>query len=140
MAKAKLKTTENERSVEEYLNGIADENAKEDCREIAAMMERATGAKAKMWGGAIVGFGKTNLKYETGREVEVPEIAFAARKQNLTLYLDSSEGGEYEDLTAKLGKHKTSKACLYFKKLGDVDEKILEKLIEKSVEITRRGR
>ena len=90
-----------------------------------------------MWRAAIVGFGYRHIKSESGREVDWLEIGFAPRKANLSLYLNVG-GGWNEDLLSKLGKHKLGKGCLYFKKLSDVDESVLEKLIEKSVENIRR--
>ena len=39
----------------------------------------------------------------------------------------------YETLMNKLGKYKTGKSCLYIKTLADVDEKVLQQLIRKSV-------
>jgi len=134
---AEIKTKENEGSVEGFLNGTADEKIREDCKKIAAMMEKATGAKPKMWGDSIVGFGRQALKYSTGREVDWLEIGFSPRKQNLTLYLNIGEGWD-EDLLSKLGKHKVGMGCLYFKRLSDVDEKVLEKLIKDSVKSIRR--
>lgn len=136
MAKIELKTKQTESSVEDFLNSIEDEKVLADCRKISAMMEKATGAKPKMWGTNIVGFGQRLLKYESGRELDWMEIAFSPRKANLTLYVvDGSEA--QNELLEKLGKHKTGKGCLYFKRLSDVDEKVLEKLIEKSVEKMR---
>lgn len=134
---AELKTKETEASVEDFWDGVADETARDDSRKIAEMMAKATGAKAKMWGASIVGFGNRHLKSESGREVDWMEIGFAPRKQNLTLYLNVGEGWD-ERLLSKLGKHKLGKGCLYFKRLSDVDETVLEKLIEKSVENIRR--
>ena len=136
MAKAEIKTKETLASVEDFLNEIADENVREDCRKIAALMEKATGAPAKMWGAAIVGFGSRHLKYASGRELDWMEIGFAPRKANFTLYLNVGEGWD-EDLLSKIGKHKLGMGCLYFKRLSDIDESILEKLIEKSVENIR---
>ena len=137
MAKAELKTKPNDLSVEDFLDEISDEQKREDSKEIAALMEKATGAKPKMWGDSIVGFGSQTLKYSTGRELDWLEIGFSPRKQNLTLYLTVS-GDFEEDLLAELGKHKTGKGCLYFKRLSDVNEEVLEKLIEKSVENIRK--
>lgn len=37
-----------------------------------------------------------------------------------------------EALLSKLGKHKTGKGCVYIKGLADVDQKVLEKMIQKS--------
>lgn len=132
MAKAEIKTKENEASVEDFFNTVADENVRADCRKISAMMEKATGAKPKMWGAAIIGFGNRHIKSASGREVDWLEVGFSPRKANLSLYLNT-DGGWDENLLSKLGKHKVGMGCLYVKRLSDVDEKVLNKLIEKSV-------
>jgi len=129
---AELKTKENDASVEDFLNSVANENVRADCLKIVDLMSKATKSKPKMWGDSIVGFGKQTVRYSTGRELEWLKIGFSPRKQNLTLYL-STGGGWNEDLLSKLGKHKTGMGCLYFKRLSDVDEKVLETLIENSV-------
>lgn len=134
---AELKTKETTASVEEFLEKIADEQARRDSEKIAALMEKTTGAKPKMWGTSIIGFGKRNLKYESGRELDWMEIGFSPRKHNLTLYLNVGEDLD-DALLSKLGKHKLGKGCLYFKRLSDVDEMVLEKLIEKSVKNIRK--
>jgi hypothetical protein len=136
MGKSELKTKETKESVEDFLNSIKDETVSADCQKIAAMMEKATGAKPKMWGANIVGFGERVLKYESGRELDWLEIAFSPRKQNLTLYVVDGSA-EQSALLGKLGKHKTGKSCLYIKRLSDVDEEVLEEIIEKSVEKIR---
>ena len=129
---AELKTKQTEASVEDFLNGITDENVRRDSRKISELMREATGAEPKMWGESIVGFGSRRLKYSTGRELDWLIIGFSPRKQNLTLYLSIGEGWN-EDLLSKLGKHKTGMGCLYFKRLSDVDENVLTELIEQSV-------
>ncbi len=132
MAKAELKTKVNEASVEEFFNQVNDETKRDDCRKIAAMMEKASGKPAKMWGPSIVGFDQYHYKYESGREGDMCRIGFSPRKQNMTVYIvDGFE--KYDDLMAKLGKHSTGKSCLYFKKLSDIDENVLKELIELSV-------
>ena len=131
-----MKTKETDAKVEEFLNSIADETQREDSKKVSAMMEKATDAEPKMYGANIVGFGKQTLKYASGREQEWMQIGFSPRKANLTLYLTYDENWD-EDLLSKLGKHKLGKGCLYFKKLSDVDEKVLEQIIEKSVENIR---
>ncbi len=134
---AELKTKETAASVKDFFSEIADEKVRQDCEKISALMEKATGAKPKMWGASIVGFGNRHLKSAAGREVDWMEIGFSPRKANLTLYLNIGEGWD-EDLLSELGKHKLGKGCLYFKRLSDVKETILEKLIENSVENMRR--
>ncbi len=137
MAKAELKTKETKANVEDFINKIEDEQKREDSRIIAALMEKATGEKPKMWGDAIIGFGNRYLKYESGRELDWMEIGFSPRKANLSLYLTNGELMN-ADLLGKLGKHKLGKGCLYFKRLSDVDKTVLEKLIKESVENIRR--
>jgi hypothetical protein len=129
MAKAEIKTKETDASVDEFLNGVADEQQREDSYKVLEMMRRATGDEPKMWGAAIIGFGnRVYTSPATGREVDWMKIGFSPRKGNLTLYvLNNSE--KQEPLLEKLGKHKRGKGCLYVKRLSDVDEKVLEKLI-----------
>ncbi len=137
MAKAELKTKETISNVEDFINKIEDEQKREDSREIAALMEKATGEKPKMWGDAIIGFGNRQLKYESGRELDWMKIGFSPRKANLTLYLTNGDLMN-AGLLAKLGKHKLGKGCLYFKRLSDIDKTVLENLIKDSVENIRR--
>jgi hypothetical protein len=132
MAKTELKTRETEASVEDFLNSVADENIRADCRKIAALMSEATGAAPKMWGANIIGFGTRTLKYASGRELDWMITGFSPRKANITLYLSTGEAWNTE-LLSKLGKHKTGMGCLYFKRLRDVDETVLKKLIDESV-------
>jgi hypothetical protein len=128
--KVELKTKKNEASVEDFLNFIVDEQKRKDCFEIAKMMEKATKQKPKMWGPSIVGFGEYHYKYASGHEGDMPIIGFSPRVQNITLYLMQYVGNH--SLTQKLGKVKTSKACLYIKKLADVDKNILQELINEA--------
>ena len=129
MAEAKTKATTV--TLDEFLTTEVDASRHEDCRAIAAMMERATGERAVMWG-AIVGFGQYNMKYSDGREAPWPVVAFSPRKNDLTIYL--MPGTEhFSKQLAKLGKHKTAKVCLYIKRLADVDMKVLEAIIKASV-------
>ncbi|MBL8091553.1 MAG: DUF1801 domain-containing protein [Anaerolineales bacterium] len=128
--KVELKTKKNEASVEDFLNFIVDEQKRKDCFEIAKMMEKAIKQKPKMWGPSIVGFGEYHYKYASGHEGDMPIIAFSPRKQNITLYIMESVADN--PLIQKLGKYKTSKACLYIKKLADVDKNILQELINES--------
>jgi hypothetical protein len=133
MAKSyELKTKKNEASVEDFLNFIEDEQKRKDAFEIAKMMEKATKQKPKMWGGSIVGFGEYHYKYASGHEGDMCKIGFSPRAQNLTLYLTEYIGEN--PLIQKLGKCKTSKACLYIKKLADVDKSVLQELINEAAQ------
>jgi hypothetical protein len=89
-----------------------------------------------MWGPSIIGFGSYHYKYDTGREGDMPVVGFSPRKPATVLY-GMRGSSESEALIAKLGKHTTGKGCLYIKKLADVDQKVLEALVVKSVAAMR---
>jgi hypothetical protein len=85
-----------------------------------------------MWGPSIVGFGDYRYKYPNGRENDWFLVGFSPRKQDLTLYIMA--GFDHHDaLLAKLGKYKTSKSCLYIKRLSDIDQTVLQELISASI-------
>jgi len=138
MAEAKTKPTKT--SVEKFLNSIADEGRREDCRAILSLMKQVTKCEPEMWGSSIVGFGRYHYKYESGHEGDCPITGFSPRKQNLTLYVGDCASGfdNYTDLLQKLGKHTTGKTCLYIKRLADIDLPTLKKMIQRSVQETRR--
>ena len=129
---AELKTKPTERSVEEFLNSLPEENRRKECLAILKLMKDVTKKKPKMWGPSIVGFGEYHYHYESGREGDWFLTGFSPRKQNLTLYIMAGFA-EYADLMKKLGKHKTGKSCLYINKLGDIDLPVLKELIALSV-------
>ena len=132
MAKAQNKTTETNDSVAQYLNAITDSERRKDCFTIAEIMKKQSGFEPKMWGPSIVGFGSYHYIYESGREGDAPLVAFSPRKAEISLYLSS--GFEHrEELLNKFGKHKSAKACIYIKKLSDVDEEVLNKMVKNSI-------
>ena len=134
---AENKTQPTGASVTAFLNAIDDPRKKKDARKVASMMRRATGHRAKMWGPSIVGYGKYHYKYDSGREGDFMLTGFSPRKQALTVYIMPGFD-EFPALMKKLGKYTTGKSCLYIKKLEDVDEKVLEQLIERSVKVMRK--
>ncbi|HZZ80885.1 MAG TPA: DUF1801 domain-containing protein [Gemmataceae bacterium] len=125
---AELKTKKTTASVKEFLDGIADEQQRADAKVVAKMMREIVGAKPRMWGTSIVGFGDYHYKYASGREGDWFLAGFSPRKNALTLYLMGGllRGG---DTLKKLGKCKTSMGCIYVKKLADIDLDVLRELI-----------
>ena len=134
---AQRKTQKTTLSVTDFLNGIADKRKRADCKAISRMMRAATGNRATMWGSSIVGYGSYHYKYASGREGDFFECGFSPRAQNISIYIMPGFKG-FGPLMKKLGKHKTGKSCLYIKRLEDVDEAVLAKLIEESVKAMRR--
>ena len=135
---AEMKTKVNEASVEGFLSKVEDEQKRKDCLEIIKIMKQVTKKEPKMWGPAIIGFGSYHYKYESGREGDMPQIAFSPRKQNLTLYIGIGDNAE-NPLLKKLGKYTTGKGCLYIKKLTDVDRSVLQELINESFKKSHRS-
>jgi len=132
---AENKTKETKQSVPAFIAALADETRQADAKALIKLMENATGEKPKMWGPSIIGFGSYHYKYDTGREGDMPLACFSPRKAATVVYgMGSSDS---EALRAKLGKHTLSGGCLHIKKLADVDQKVLEKLVVKSVAAKR---
>ena len=126
MAENKTKVTDS--SVDSYIEAIDDHIRRRDCQKLARLMAKVTKEKPRMWGPSIVGFGSYHYKYDSGREGDSCLVGFSSRKGDISVYLTADFLG-HDELLSKLGKHKTGKACLYIRKLDDVDLKVLEKLV-----------
>lgn len=128
-AMAETKTGRTGASVTDFLAAVADPNRQADAEALCTLMTDVTGEQPEMWGASIIGFGCYHYRYATGREGDWPAVGFAPRKQALTIYL--SEGFDaYRDLLARLGPHTTGKSCLHIKRLSDVDEDVLRRLVD----------
>lgn len=133
---AEQKTTETDADVGAFIDGIEDEGKRQDARRVCEMMAEITGEPPRLWGAAIVGFGRVHYRYESGREGDWFVVGFSPRKRNLTLYI--MPGFEaYAGLMTRLGKHKTGKSCLYVNRLADVDESALRALVAASAQWMR---
>ena len=135
---AENKTKQTNLSVAAFIDAITDETKRADAKALIKLMQSATGEKPKMWGPSIIGFGSYHYVYESGREGDMPLTGFSPRKAATVLY-GLSAASDSASLLAKLGKHTTGKGCVYIKKLADVDGKVLETLVSKSVKARRRG-
>lgn len=134
MAENKTKATD--ASIETYIASRANAQQAADCQVLMALMEKLTQQPPKMWGPSIVGFDSYRYTYDSGRSGEAPLAGFAIRGRELVVYL-SCENDD-EPLFTKLGKHKMSKSCLYFKQLADLDMAVLEQLIVNSMQNVKR--
>lgn len=135
MSEAKTRPTDT--PLQSYLDGIADPQRRSDCAQLATVMQRLSGCPPVLWGGSIVGFGSYRYRYDSGREGEFCVVGFSSRKDSISLYLLAGFDGAAA-LLQQLGKHKTGKACLYIKRLADVQPAVLEQLIQSSIDETRR--
>jgi len=132
---AKIKTTQNDSSVERFLKTIPQQETRQDCTELIGMMGAATGCEPKMWGSSIVGFDTFRYQYSDGKPGEICLIGFSPRKQSLVLYIG---GNSEHDLLEKLGKFKTGNSCMYLNRLSDVHLPVLKQLIKRSVKLRRQ--
>lgn len=133
---AENKTKPTKVSVAAFIATIADETQRADAKALVTLMQAESGEKPQMWGPSIIGFGSQHYKYDSGREGDMPLVAFSPRKAATVLYGLSSLTGA-KALLAKLGKHSMGKGCLYMKRLADVDEAVLKKLVAKAVAASR---
>ena len=134
---AENKTKPTGASVEDYIASRANAQQRADCRELMVLLKKVTRQSPRMWGPSIVGFGSYRYTYESGRTGESPLAGFAIRGRELVVYL-SAEGAEQKALLSRLGEHRMTKVCLYFKQLADLDKSVLEKLVVGSIAEARR--
>jgi hypothetical protein len=127
---AKNKTAETKQDVMAFIDAFADtEQKKLDSHELIDIMYQATGYEPKMWGPSIIGFGTYHYKYDSGHEGDAPLVGFSPRKAAISLYVYSGLE-EHAHLLENLGKFKMGKACIYVKKLSDINPKELVKIIQ----------
>jgi len=130
------KTKPTKLSVAAFIDALTDQTRRADAKALVKLMQSAAGETPKMWGPSIIGFGSYHYTYESGREGDMPLIAFSPRKAATVLY-GMTGFSDAAALLAKLGKHTTGKGCLYIKKLSDVDQHVLEALVVKALAAKR---
>jgi hypothetical protein len=133
---AENKTQKTGASVDEFLASVPNRQRQEDGLALLAMMKDVTGLEPEMWGPSIVGFGEYHYRYESGREGDMPLAGFSPRSRSLSLYIMEGFDG-YDELLARLGKHRKGVSCLYVNKLDDVDRDVLRKLVARSYQYMR---
>jgi Domain of unknown function (DU1801) len=135
---AENKTQATDANVSAFIDGVTDANQRADADAITTLMQEASGEAPKMWGPSIIGFGSYHYRYDSGREGDMCRIGFSPRKGQTVIYIVDGFPG-HADLLARLGKHKTGKACLYVKRLTDIDVAVLGELVTASLaEMDRR--
>lgn len=126
MSENKTKATEVDPA--SFIATVEPARRREDATTLLALFSEVTGFDPVMWGPSIIGFGRYHYRYETGREGDFLATGFSPRKANLVLYIMPGYQ-QYDDILARLGKHKLGKSCLYINKLADVDLDVLRELV-----------
>lgn len=138
MAKTEIKTKATDATVAGYIASLPEARRREEAPVIDAIHRRVTGLEPRMWGPSIIGYGSYNYRYDSGHSGTMCRAGFSPRKAAITLYVMMDYGdrqAEADALFAQLGKHKTSKACLYVSKLADVDLEVLERIVALSWDV-----
>lgn len=120
------------KKIEQQFNAIEDEQKRKDCFHLLKLMEQITGENPTLWRGNMIGFGKYQYEYESGRKGEWFLTGFCPRKQNLVVYIVAGFKN-YEKILSNLGPYTTGSSCLYLKNLNNINLKELSKLITESV-------
>lgn len=126
---AKNKTVTTTVNPYEFIASIGNPSKEKDSLKLITMMERISGSPAKMWGPTIIGFGNYHYKYDSGHEGDAPVLGFSPRKAAFSLYVFTGLE-EHAHLLEDLGKFTKGKACIYVKKLEDINEENLEILMK----------
>lgn len=138
MAK-KNKTTETKVSVADFIQSFVDKEQKQqDSFRLVDLMREWSGFEPRMWGPTIIGFGRYHYKYASGHEGDAPLLGFSPRKAEFSLYV-VAPGHDNEKYLDKLGKYKIGKACIYFKKLDDLNLPVLEKLCKSTLKYMHKN-
>src|SRR5580704_4842979 len=119
---------EKDSSVKDYIASLDDEQTVKDSRALIQMMQRISGHEQKLWNVGTIGFDTYHYKYDSGREGDATPMSFYPRKDKMTVYLMDGTA-RHSKLLARLGKHSTSRVCVYIKRLSDVELPILEQIV-----------
>ena len=131
---AELKTKQTNADVTEFINTFADtEQKRNDSFALLKLMQDITGFEPRMWGESMIGFGSYHYKSERSRqEGDWLLVGFSPRKAAISLYVYTGLK-EHEHLLKDLGKFKIGKACIYIKKLSDINQEVLGKMIKETI-------
>jgi len=125
---AETKTKPTDVTVAEFIAGVEPEGRQADAEVLDAFFRRVTGWQPVMWGPTMVGYGSYAYRYETGHGGTALATGFSPRKAELSIYVMPGYQ-DYGPILARLGKHRLGKACLYVRKLADIDMDVLEELV-----------
>jgi len=129
----KNKTQTKQQNVVDFINECVDsEQKKQDSLDLMKLMSAVSGCEAKMYGPSIIGFGTYHYIYDSGHEGDAPLIAFSPRKAAISLYVYTGLE-EHESWLEGLGKFKMGKACIYIKKLSDINQQKLKTVMEENI-------
>ncbi len=120
-------------SVMNFINSFVDrEQKRQESFELIELMQEVTGFEPKVWEPGIIGFGSYHFKYETGQEGDAPLIGFSPKKSAFSLYVYSGLE-EHKYLLKDLGNFQMGTACIYAKRLSDINQNALKNLMKETI-------
>ncbi|MCK9793389.1 DUF1801 domain-containing protein [Isoptericola sp. 4D.3] len=131
MASDTRRTTWTDADPHAVVAAVARPARRRDAETLLALMGRATGRPARMFGPSIVGFGEYRYAYASGRSGHAPAAGFSPRASASVVYLTDGVEAHAAALT-RLGPHSTGVGCLYLKDLEQVDLRVLEEIVAAS--------
>lgn len=134
---AQNKTIYTDADVFEFIENTVDsEQKRSDSLRLLEIFSEMIGVQPRMWGPSIIGFGTYHYKYESGHEGDAPILGFSPRKSAISLYV-YSDTEKSNDALKRLGKYKMGKACIYVKKLADIDEEVLKEITKENIDFVK---
>lgn len=112
----------------EFLAQVEPKRRSEQGLILLDLFTEITGYVPRMWGPSIVGFGRYDYTYDSGRTGSYLATGFSPRKAALSIYIMPG----YQDFSAildRLGPHKVGKSCVYITRLDAIDLSVLGELI-----------
>lgn len=131
------KTKPTDVPVADFIAAVENPTRRADAEAVCALLEEISGEPPTMWGPSIVGFGRYHYRYASGHEGDAPRLGFSPRKAQTVLYVMGDFEGQ-DDLVARLGKVKTSVACLYVNRLDQIDMDVLREMATRSLAANRQ--
>lgn len=115
-------------AIRDFLAGVAPPERQAEARQLVRIFGEITGFAPRLHPGGIIGFGSYAYRYDSGHSGTSLATGFSPRKAELSLYIMPAYA-DFAPILARLGRHRTGKACLYLRRLSDADEGVLRELI-----------
>ncbi|WIY83088.1 DUF1801 domain-containing protein [Propionimicrobium sp. PCR01-08-3] len=123
--------------ITEFIAGVTPMKRRRDARTLLALFARATSEQPRLQG-TIIGYGKYDYRYDSGRTGTSPAAAFSPRKAATSIYLADGTSAHTERL-ARLGPHRAAVGCVYLTDLEQNDLGVLEEIVRASFRTLTAG-
>ncbi|HXE75243.1 MAG TPA: DUF1801 domain-containing protein [Candidatus Xenobia bacterium] len=123
----------------EYIESLPDPRRSEMKALHKLITRTAPALKPKLWGGTI-GYGQFHYRYATGREGDWFVVGLANRKDGISFYSCLTDGKQYiaEKHKKDLPKADIGRSCIRFKRLADIDLRVLARIIKENVAAAKK--